>query len=254
MREVLARLAQTWEELAEHDPLWAVSSRPDKRGGRWELAEFMATGEPEVEHYSRLIRTQLPAVSEFAAVLDFGCGAGRLTSAWGKRAGSAVGVDVSPSMLDVARKNLTGQSNVTFVLNQSENLRVFGDGAFDLVFSLICLQHMAWPLAAGYIAEFARVCRDGGIVAFQLPSRPLLSHRYSLLRKRLVDSLPLGFGRKYRQWRHGTPVVFEMHFIDPSEVEERADRAGLTLLHREPDRAAGPGTEGFFYIFRKPVT
>jgi hypothetical protein len=38
-----------WEELAEHDPLWAVLSDPARKGGRWDVGEFLETGEREAE-------------------------------------------------------------------------------------------------------------------------------------------------------------------------------------------------------------
>jgi ubiquinone/menaquinone biosynthesis C-methylase UbiE len=246
------QLSQTWEELGEQDPLWAVASLPDKRGGRWNLVEFMETGERGIAHYHQLIAAHFPNTGAFAHVLDFGCGAGRLTCAWGRRARQATGVDISSSMLEIAKKNLADRDNLHFVLNQNPDLRVFKDETFDLVFSLICLQHMPWPIAAGYISEFARVCRRGGIVAFQLPSRAPRSNWAARFRKTLIDRLPFGWGRLYRQWRHGSSVVFDMYFTPDSTVEATAAAAGLKLIHREPDASAGAATGGFFYIFGKP--
>jgi SAM-dependent methyltransferase len=155
-------------------------------------------------------------------------------------------------MLDLARKNLAHFKNLEFILNQRQDLQIFSTGMFDLVFSLICLQHMPWPLAAEYIDEFARVCRQGGFVAFQLPSRPPRAQWKIRLRKSLVDGLPFGAGRLYRRWRHGNSVAFDTYYTPATTVEQRAATAGLERVHRELDRAAGPDTEGFFYIFRKP--
>ncbi|MGA2030355.1 MAG: methyltransferase domain-containing protein [Verrucomicrobiota bacterium] len=247
----LQQLAQTWEVLGEQDPLWAVASLPDKRGGRWNLEEFMETGEQAIAHYHQLIASHVPNVGTFSNVLDFGCGVGRLTCAWSRRARQATGVDISSSMLEVAKKNLTERENIHFVLNQNQDLRVFKDGEFDLVFSLICLQHMPWPMAAGYIREFARVCQRGGIVAFQLPSRARRFNWAGKLRKTFIDCLPFGWGRFYRRWRHGNPVVFDMHYTACPMVEATAASVGLKLLQREPDASAGAATEGFFYIFKK---
>ena len=44
----LERHRHDWEELAAYDPLWAVLTRPGKRGGRWDRDEFFATGETEI--------------------------------------------------------------------------------------------------------------------------------------------------------------------------------------------------------------
>jgi ubiquinone/menaquinone biosynthesis C-methylase UbiE len=252
MKTDFQQLTQTWEELGEKDPLWAVVTHSDKRGGRWNLAEFMGTGERDIAHYHQLIGRHMPMPGQFFHVLDFGCGVGRLTSAWGKRARQATGVDISASMLEVAKKNLAGRDNLHFVLNQNPDLSVFKDGEFDLVFSLICLQHMPWPVAAGYIAEFARVCQRGGIVAFQLPSRDKDPDRMAKFRKWIIEHLPFGAGRLYRRWRHGTSALFDMYYTPRQQVEATAAAAGLELIHREPDASAGATVESFFYIFRKP--
>ena len=248
----LRELKQTWEELGRQDPLWAVVSHPDKRGGRWDLAEFMETGEKAIAYYHHLLATHAHCRGTFSHVLDFGCGVGRLTRAWGPKSRKVTGVDISATMLEMAKKNLAHHQNIEFVLNQREDLRLFAGETFDLVFSLICLQHMPWPLAARYLGEFARVCQPDGLVAFQLPSRAPRSHWKARLRKTIVDGLPFGAGRFYRRWRHGSAAAFDTYYTARHLVEERAAAAGLRLVHCEPDLSAGPGTEGFFYIFRKP--
>jgi ubiquinone/menaquinone biosynthesis C-methylase UbiE len=247
----LQQLSQTWEELGDQDPFWAVSSHADKRGGRWNIVEFMETGEAAIARYHQLITGHTSHTNAFSHVLDFGCGVGRLTYAWAKRARQVTGVDISASMLDVARKNTTELKNIHFILNQSNDLRVFKDETFDMVFSLACLQHIPPPIAAAYITEFARVCQRGGIIAFQLPSRTLRSNRAGKFRKKIIDCLPLGLGRRYRRWRHGSSVVFDMYYTPCSKVETTAATSGLKLVHRQPDTVAGPNTEDFFYVFQK---
>ena len=39
----------TWERLAQIDPLWAVLSEPDKKGRAWDVDEFFATGQHEID-------------------------------------------------------------------------------------------------------------------------------------------------------------------------------------------------------------
>jgi SAM-dependent methyltransferase len=140
---------------------------------------------------------------------------------------------------------------VEFLVNERSDLSCFGAGVFDLVVTHICLQHMPWALAAGYVREFGRVCQPGGVVAFQVPSRLRRSPSGAVLRQRLVDSLPFNLGAWYRRWRHGSAHVFEMHYTPPEEVICVAAAAGLSLLHQEPDGSSGPATEGFIYLFRR---
>jgi ubiquinone/menaquinone biosynthesis C-methylase UbiE len=251
MKSDLRRVTETWEVLGKEDPLWAVFTHPDKRGGGWDLREFMETGEQAVARYHELITKHVQTSGKFSHVLDFGCGVGRLTFAWANRAKRVTGVDISAPMLQIANSNLAGRDHINFILNQSADLRAFKEGEFDLVFSFVCLQHMPWPLAAGYIAEFSRICQHGGVVAFQLPSRKLQADWIAGFRKSLVESLPFGIDRLYRRWRRGSSVAFEMHFTPSAVVEAAASAAGLKLIHREPDASAGMTTEGFFYVFGK---
>ncbi|MFN0069654.1 MAG: class I SAM-dependent methyltransferase [Limisphaerales bacterium] len=247
----LAHVAEVWRTLGREDPLWAVYSLPEKRGRRWDLEDFLRTGEEDVARAAECIGRHAGAQGRFGQVLDFGCGVGRLVRAWSNRAGRVTGVDISETMLEHARKILADRPNAEVVHNPREDLSVFADGSFDLVFSLICLQHMPWRLARGYIIEFGRICRPGGVVAFQLPTRAYHGGWAGRLRRRLVDGLPFGLATRYRQWSHGSSVVFDVFHTPTAEVEAAAAVGGLQLLGREPDTAAGPGVESFFYVFRK---
>src|SRR5678809_1752081 len=108
MKSDLRRVAETWEVLGKEDPLWAVFTHPDKRGGRWDLREFMETGEQPVARFHELITKHVHRSGIFSHVLDFGCGVGRLTFAWGKRAKRVTGGDISAPMLEIANGNLAG--------------------------------------------------------------------------------------------------------------------------------------------------
>ena len=38
------QVKRDWTELGAQDPLWAVHVATDKRGGRWDVDDFLATG------------------------------------------------------------------------------------------------------------------------------------------------------------------------------------------------------------------
>ena len=64
------------------------------------------------------------------------------------------GVDIAAAMIERGRQIVATEPNVRLLVNDGVDLRQFPDGTFDLAFSHICLQHMPWLLAAGYIEEF----------------------------------------------------------------------------------------------------
>lgn len=164
-------LKNTWTALGEADPLWAILTNEESEGGGWDLDAFFASGEAEISSVMAEIDS-LGLAFERGRALDFGCGVGRLTRALGARFGEAHGVDIAPTMLDLARRLNAEHPNLVFHLNQQPDLGLFPSDHFDFVYSRIVLQHMAPEYAKHYIDEFVRVVRPGGVVAFQIPSRP----------------------------------------------------------------------------------
>ena len=164
----LRRVQSTWDALARDDDLFGVIwGYPYVQGQT--AREFFAAGAKEIAHVLKHgKRHGLPR--RLGSALDFGCGAGRLTQALAAHFEHAVGVDVAPGMIDAARRLNTRGDNAEFVLNEDPDLRRFPDASFDLVYSNLVLQHMPPALGRGYIAEFARVLRPGGLLVFQVPS------------------------------------------------------------------------------------
>src|ERR1700720_2495810 len=107
----LERLRATWGALGEDDPLWAILSRPDKRGGHWNAEEFFAAGEAEIIGLERYCE-HFGLPRERRRALDFGCGVGRLTRALATRYAEVVGVDISSSMIEQARQLHAHLANV----------------------------------------------------------------------------------------------------------------------------------------------
>jgi len=167
----LNQLQENWDAFGKTDPLWAILTFPDRKGGKWDPEEFFASGRREIARLMQTVQAfGLPARRETA--LDFGCGVGRLTQglcAWFDR---CCGVDIAPSMIELARQYNAHAGRCGYLLNASRHLRFFPDDSFDLVYSKIVLQHMELRYSTSYIKEFVRVLRPGGLVAFQIPDHP----------------------------------------------------------------------------------
>jgi ubiquinone/menaquinone biosynthesis C-methylase UbiE len=161
-----------WARLGESDPLWAVYVAPGTRGNNWDVDAFLDLGRTDVAKTLAWLRT-LDLTSKWARVLDFGCGAGRLSQALAAHADEVTGVDVAPAMLDTARSLDRTGGRCTFVLNERPDLSLFGDGTFDLIYSELVLQHLPKALIERYLAEFLRVLRPGGVAVFQCTTKPL---------------------------------------------------------------------------------
>jgi SAM-dependent methyltransferase len=161
-----------WTTLGARDALWAVLALPGKKDGAWDVGEFLATGQADVDATVAWL-DELGLPTRWERVLDFGCGVGRISQALARHANEVIGVDISPPMLEVARAIDRTNGACRFVINDVTNLSQFPDGHFDLVFCVLVLQHLPRPVVHSYLAEFLRVLRPGGTVVVQVPTRPL---------------------------------------------------------------------------------
>jgi ubiquinone/menaquinone biosynthesis C-methylase UbiE len=221
-----------WIRLGEHDPLWAVYVAADKRGGRWDREQFLATGRRDVAAAHQWL-SELGLGSRWSRVLDFGCGAGRLSQALADHADEVVGVDVSPPMVAVARE-LDPAGRCRFVLNETADLACFADGQFDLVYSELVLQHLPAPVIDGYLAEFVRVLRPGGVALLQCTTRPLWTFKgavWRLVPGRLVRLAQ----RKLLRY----PAPMRMTAYSPARLRTVVSEAGgtVTATRTVDDRA-----------------
>jgi ubiquinone/menaquinone biosynthesis C-methylase UbiE len=102
------------------------------------------------------------------AVLDLGCGSGRITRSLAHDGFSMTGADISNRMLELARSEPGGDS-VTWVLQDADEpfpLPLDAD-QFDAVFSSSVLEYLSEPEVG--LAEMARVLKPGGWAFFTVP-------------------------------------------------------------------------------------
>lgn len=163
--------ASTWEAMARKDPWHAVLTDVDERvaGGDPEAREaFYRSGEEYLERIFAAIRGHFGPVERFEAGADFGCGVGRVAIPLARRCGRLTAVDVSPTMRAMTADYATneGLQNVS-VQPLPEFLT--GDGALDLLHSVLVLQHI-WPKEGFRILEsvLPRI-RSGGMVVLHVP-------------------------------------------------------------------------------------
>lgn len=97
-------------------------------------------------------------------VLDVACGSGNAAIQAAERGARVTGLDLAPALLDAGRRKAQQVAvEVAWVEGDAEELP-FADGAFDRVLSTF--GHMFAPRHRQTAGEMARVCRDGGVIAF----------------------------------------------------------------------------------------
>ena len=117
----------------------------------------------ESEHLAERATAGLALASE-ALAIDVACGPGTFTRPFAPRVRHAVGVDLTPAMIEkaraeAARGNIT---NIEFICRDIYALP-FADGVAGVVACGYAFHHMVEPARA--LAEMARVLRPGGRVA-----------------------------------------------------------------------------------------
>lgn len=157
-------LRSDWESLARRDALHAILTDETKRGGQWDLAEFMETGVAEVRTVVQYLGEIGCALKWKGTALDFGCGVGRLTQALGSYFHSCIGIDISESMIANAQ-SFNQRTNCRYLVNSSVQLP-FLASTFSFVYSNIVLQHIPRRIAERYLREFLRVLEPGGVMVF----------------------------------------------------------------------------------------
>jgi len=219
-----------WEELGELDPYWAIAGGAQRRYGRWDPDAFFASGRREIDGLMRRL-AELGVPAGQGAVLDFGCGVGRVTRALSAHFGSAVGVDISEPMLTRARELNADLPGLEVRLNASTNLRSLGDRRFDMVYTRIVLQHVAGlRVARGYVEEFLRILAPGGVAVFQIPVHIPRRYRLMPVRRLYVAGRALRLSPTFLYGRlHLHPI--RMQCAPEADVREWVRHAGGRVLH-----------------------
>lgn len=230
-----------WDAWAKTDPMWAILTDPAKKGGQWNAEEFLRSGRTFVDDRMAWLRQQGIAFAANARVLDFGCGLGRLTQALSRHFVEAHGVDISSEMVARARELNQQTGKVFFHHNPNEDLRLFQDGEFDLVFSYIVLQHIPARFQKRYVAEFLRVLKPGGVALFQCV------HAVGW-RAWLPDAIVDWWRRRRSQ---GNPII-PMYGLPKRDLLNLCREAGGLILHQKAHHSAeAPRFISAEYLLRK---
>ncbi|MFA5420608.1 MAG: class I SAM-dependent methyltransferase [Patescibacteria group bacterium] len=237
---------QDWENLGELDPLWAVLSDNSKRFNNWSIEEFLGTGKKEVGDVLSVMN-DLKLNPEKGEMLDFGCGVGRLARHWLSYFNRYIGCDISSTMLNRAKKiNQDIIESVDFVEN-GEDLKIFPDKKFDFIYSGIVLQHIpSRDMIKSYILEFNRILKEGGVLAFQLPTNIPWRFRFQPVRKIYSGLKFLGISDGFLYNQLGL-YPMKMNFIPEDIMRGFLEKVGFRIVDVKSDTYCGPSVKSRTY-------
>ena len=241
----LSNVQQNWEGLAQSDPLWAICTDPGKRNRKWDRAEFFSTGRREVATVLKCVAGCGVVIGHNLPALDFGCGVGRLTQALAAHFPECWGVDISPTMVRLAKEFSHERPQCRFLVNGSEKLDELENNYFGFAYSSIVLQHIDTKYSRQYITELVRVLKPGGVLVFQIPDRfcagPFTRARARLALRSRVLSL---FGGK----------TIDMHCMKEAEVRGIVEQSGARVVDVRLTNSTDPAFCGDLKYLRQEPT
>jgi ubiquinone/menaquinone biosynthesis C-methylase UbiE len=168
------------------------------------------------------------------SVLDVGCGTGTHLGIYQKVGCRVYGIDLSPTMLGVARAKLAGHAG----LGLGDGSRMpFPDGSFDLVTAMLLFHEMPPSLRSPVIEEAGRVVKkDGRVMVIDYHPGPVRSPE-GLLFKSVITSIEFLAGREhFRNYRH---------FMAGGGLTPLLGKNGLLV---EKQKVVGGGTVGLYLL------
>jgi SAM-dependent methyltransferase len=133
------------------------------RAGRPGIGFFFDSARQSGDELEAALRLAGRSLSEFDSVLDFGCGCGRVLQELSRRGngGPALfGCDVDEEAIAWARRK---HSDLQLALNGIEYQLPYPNDKFDLVYSSSVFTHIDAVAQDGWLKEFKRVLRPGGL-------------------------------------------------------------------------------------------
>jgi SAM-dependent methyltransferase len=204
---------------------------------------FLRSGRRHAELIRHLLQEGGTPIDELDAMLDWGCGCGRVLRHWSSLPCTRVfGCDINPRMVAWGNENL---AFAHIEVNDLEPPLPYADASFDLVYAFSVMTHLSEGLQHAWIEECLRVLRPGGRLLFSTLGE------YYLSRERLTDAEQ----RAFRQGKlvvlyEGAPGTSLCSAYAPREYVLGELALRFDLISFLP--AADDGRHDL-YLFRKPV-
>jgi SAM-dependent methyltransferase len=147
-------------EATDGLPLPPASLRAQIGPRHADAAFFLRSGKQHADLVRDVLREQGAEIEDLGALLDWGCGCGRVLRQWSGLPGARVfGCDINPKMVQWCAANLDfAEVSVT----ELEPPLPYADSTFDLIYAFSVFTHLSEQLQREWMSECLRVLRPGG--------------------------------------------------------------------------------------------
>jgi demethylmenaquinone methyltransferase/2-methoxy-6-polyprenyl-1,4-benzoquinol methylase len=194
----------------------------DRIAGRYDLVNTVLSGGTDGGWRRRAARAT--GLQPGGSALDIACGSGKLTAVLARVAGGegrVVGLDFSPQMLEVARRDHPG---IEFLPGDALKLP-FDDASFDASTIAFGLRNLADPVRG--LREMQRVVKPGGrtvVLEFVRPPTNLVGGAYRLYLRTLLPVIGGAISGQPAAYRYLSQTVDS--YRTPEELCAMATAAG----------------------------
>jgi 2-polyprenyl-3-methyl-5-hydroxy-6-metoxy-1,4-benzoquinol methylase len=158
-----------FDEFSAREPYFAALTDPRFLRANLTPAherEFFGTGEALVDWMFAIIEAGLVPGFAPVAMLEYGCGPGRLAIPLSRRAGSVTAIDRSPPMLEIARREAERRGAGHIAFDTPDAFRA-QSRKFDLVVCYHVLQRLPRREGLSLVEELVNRIGPGGVGVFQ---------------------------------------------------------------------------------------
>jgi SAM-dependent methyltransferase len=134
--------------------------------GSAEIAVYLDGGQLAARSIRDILQRNQIEMGDLRAILDFGCGCGRVLRFWKDLAGTELhGTDYNPELTTWCARHL---SFARIGTNQLAPPTSYPASRFDLVYALSVFTHLPESAQMAWMSEFHRILRPGGLLLLSL--------------------------------------------------------------------------------------
>jgi SAM-dependent methyltransferase len=208
-----------------------------------DISAFFDVGRFCAHSVVRLLKKRGLDIDDLGAILDFGCGCGRVIRYFNilKRA-KLYGTDYNPKMIDWCNKNLPFAE---FEVNAPSPPLVYRDGSFGLIYAFSVFTHLPEALQVSWLAELSRVLKTSGYLLLTTHGAPYAD---AFLAPRYREQFRSGQLVVLNEGSSGTNYCSAFH---PATYVQQRLAKGFEILEFVPGEGPGHTPSQDTYLLRK---